>query len=158
MVIAAPTDGRDGTNPLDNARGESKREQVEETGGDCCSTTATDTDKNQNTTIKRSRGDNKKVSSSLLLFIQHLSSLILVFLSRKGRIQRVIEIKKMHSSCPLLLLVSSPSNLCFSYPQSPQRGRRSRRGWWRGQQKMALLIERNGIKKVSSPPLLLSCS
>ena len=38
MIIDAPTDGRDGTNPLDNARGESKRERVEETGGDCPST------------------------------------------------------------------------------------------------------------------------
>ena len=33
MVIDAPTDGRDGTNPLYNIRGESKRERVEETGG-----------------------------------------------------------------------------------------------------------------------------
>ena len=33
MVIDAPTDRRDGTNPLDNAGGESKRERVEEMGG-----------------------------------------------------------------------------------------------------------------------------
>ena len=32
MVIDAPTDGRDGTNP-DNARGEAKRERVEDAGG-----------------------------------------------------------------------------------------------------------------------------
>ena len=40
MVIDAPKDGRDGTNPLDNARGESKRERVEEKGvaGDSTST------------------------------------------------------------------------------------------------------------------------
>ena len=33
MFLDAPTDGRDGPNPVDNQRGESKRERVEETGG-----------------------------------------------------------------------------------------------------------------------------
>ena len=33
MVLDVPTDGRDGPNPVDNQRGESKRERVGETGG-----------------------------------------------------------------------------------------------------------------------------
>jgi preprotein translocase subunit SecG len=44
------------------------------------SATATETNQNQNTTIKQRGGDKEKVSSSLLLFIQHLSLLILVVL------------------------------------------------------------------------------
>jgi hypothetical protein len=44
------------------------------------SATATETDQNRNTTIKQRGGDKEKVSSSLLLSIQHLSLLILVLL------------------------------------------------------------------------------